>query len=106
MMATTSMPTLNGLATPTMRKYPSDISRVTRLRTVPSATSKRSAIALHGSRPARPRGIGVRHRGDQCLRIGMARMLDDLLGGPNLADRPEVHHGGDAAHVPNQGEIV
>ena len=50
--------------------------------------------------------IGMRHRGQQQLRVGVSRPLGDLLGGAELDNAAEVHDGDPVAHVADQMEVM
>jgi hypothetical protein len=45
-------------------------------------------------------------RREQRAGIGMARRLEDLVGGAELDDLAEVHHRDPVAHVPDDGEVM
>jgi len=51
-------------------------------------------------------GILDRDGGEQRLRIGMRRVLVDLLARPDLDDLPEVHHGHAVRDVADDGQVV
>src|SRR5215207_7366657 len=57
---------------------------------------------LDAARPSE----GVRNRGDEGARVGMARTGEDRLPAPGLDDAAEIHHGDAVAHVLDDAEVV
>ena len=90
---------------------------------MPSSSARPEATTGHRGWNRHPPGIRVgsggspwridlrgaarlRHHVQQGPRVGVARTLQDLLGGPDLDDAPEVHHRDPVGHGPGQAEVV
>ena len=52
------------------------------------------------------RGIGQRHGGQQCFRIGMHRRLKDLLHRSGLDDLAHIHHRHSVANMANDTQVM
>ncbi len=50
-----------------------------------------AACGQHGQAPARLQAFGVGRDGEQHLRVGVFRVLDDLLAWPTLDHLPCIH---------------
>ena len=56
--------------------------------------------------PARPRGIGYRHRCQQRARVGVARAREETPPVANFNNLTEIHHRNPIGDVAHHGEIV
>src|SRR5258706_5877081 len=65
----------------------------------------RCALDGDGLLASLPR-LGAEHRAHQRLGVGLASVVDDLLGGAHLHELPGVHHSDRARHVAKERQLV
>src|ERR1700690_1042505 len=63
-------------------------------------------IALKDDARSRRSWLGDRHRGEQCLGVGMFRRSENLSLTPYLDDLAEIHHRHPMRHVLDDRKIV
>src|SRR5829696_9936255 len=88
-------------------RFPADGPRLGTARVEAAAGRRIERIGdLAGDLDAPRPSEGVRNRGDEGARVGMARTGEDRLPAPGLDDAAEIHHGDAVAHVLDDAEVV